>query len=505
MKKLILPLLLLTTSSAALAGGWLTNTNQNIAFLRNPARDGAIGIDGVYSNPAGVIFLPQGLHISLNIQSAYQNREVTSTFAPFAYGTANNGQAEKLFKGDAQAPVVPSIQIAYNHNRWSYSFNFAIGGGGGKCAFKHGLGSFESQASLLPLLGADLGITQYSLDSYMRGRQYYYGFQIGAAYKITDNLSAFVGGRLIYATANYYGYMRNICVNNPTGEGMVNASELFSSLATSYSQLSGQYSEAGYTEAATTYAQAATQMATLAAATEDVSLNCDQTGWGFTPILSLDWKIGKFNFAVKYEFKTKIRLDNRSANSASAERLESLQSFMDGVTIKQDIPALLTLGTQYQPIPTLRLMAGFHYYFDKQASQENDTQKYLKSGSREILAGIEYDINKRLQISGGWQNTHFGTSDEYIKDISFNVNSNSVGLGLGIQATKHVKVNIAYFHSFYRDYKRTESDYNNISNTLLMALDEETVAAYVASGALSGTDSFTRKNKVFGLGVDLSF
>lgn len=505
MKKLILPLLLLATSSAALAGGWLTNTNQNIAFLRNPARDGAIGIDGVYSNPAGVIFLPQGLHISLNIQSAYQNREVTSTFAPFAYGTANNGQTKKLFKGDAQAPVVPSIQIAYNHNRWSYSFNFAIGGGGGKCAFKHGLGSFESQASLLPLLGADLGITQYSLDSYMRGRQYYYGFQIGAAYKITDNLSAFVGGRLIYATANYYGYMRNICVNNPTGEGMVNASELFSSLATSYSQLSGQYSEAGYTEAATTYAQAATQMATLAAATEDVSLNCDQTGWGFTPILGLDWKIGKFNFAVKYEFKTKIRLDNRSANSASAERLESLQSFMDGVTIKQDIPALLTLGTQYEPIPTLRLMAGFHYYFDKQASQENNTQKYLKSGSRELLAGIEYDINKRLQISGGWQNTHFGTSDEYIKDISFNVNSNSVGLGLGIQATKHVKVNVAYFHSFYRDYKRSETDYNNISNTLLMALDEETVAAYVASGALSGTDSFTRKNKVFGLGVDLSF
>ncbi len=35
-----------------------------------------------------------------------------------------------------------------------------------------------------------MGINSYSLDSYMRGRQYYYGFQIGAAYKITDNLSA---------------------------------------------------------------------------------------------------------------------------------------------------------------------------------------------------------------------------------------------------------------------------------------------------------------------------
>lgn len=37
----------------ALAGGLLTNTNQNVVFLRNPARDAAIGIDGVYSNRPG--------------------------------------------------------------------------------------------------------------------------------------------------------------------------------------------------------------------------------------------------------------------------------------------------------------------------------------------------------------------------------------------------------------------------------------------------------------------
>ena len=52
----------LIVSDLTFAGGLLTNTNQNIAFLRNPARDGAIGIDGVYSNPAGVAFLNQGLH-----------------------------------------------------------------------------------------------------------------------------------------------------------------------------------------------------------------------------------------------------------------------------------------------------------------------------------------------------------------------------------------------------------------------------------------------------------
>lgn len=66
----------MTTTIPITAGGLLTNTNQNIAFNRNMARDGAIGIDGVYSNPAGVAFLPNGLHLSFNIQNVYQTRTI---------------------------------------------------------------------------------------------------------------------------------------------------------------------------------------------------------------------------------------------------------------------------------------------------------------------------------------------------------------------------------------------------------------------------------------------
>ena len=50
---------MLAATTSANAGGILTNTNQSIDFLRNPARDAAIGLDGVYSNPAGVAFLPE--------------------------------------------------------------------------------------------------------------------------------------------------------------------------------------------------------------------------------------------------------------------------------------------------------------------------------------------------------------------------------------------------------------------------------------------------------------
>ena len=68
----------LVAASSVQAGGILTNTNQNISFNRNFARDGVIAIDGVYSNPAGVAFLGKGFHLSLNIQNVYQTRTIVS-------------------------------------------------------------------------------------------------------------------------------------------------------------------------------------------------------------------------------------------------------------------------------------------------------------------------------------------------------------------------------------------------------------------------------------------
>ncbi|MBR2235462.1 MAG: transporter, partial [Prevotella sp.] len=79
-------LLLASNVATAMAGGILTNTNQSVSFLRNPARDAAIGLDGVYSNPAGVAFLSEGLHLGFNWQYAHQTRTITSTNPLFALG-----------------------------------------------------------------------------------------------------------------------------------------------------------------------------------------------------------------------------------------------------------------------------------------------------------------------------------------------------------------------------------------------------------------------------------
>lgn len=541
--------LLFGLTSATFAGGLLTNTNQNVAFLRNPSRDAAIAIDGVVSNPAGVAFLKDGIHLSVNIQNAHQTRDVTSTFGPFVYGDGNTGTTKK-YSGKADAPIVPSLQAAYNKNNWSFQFNFAITGGGGKCEFDKGLGSFESTVALLPLLSHTLPsmagqmglsidgmptIDSYRMNTYMRGRQYYYGFTLGAARKINDNLSVYAGVRAMYGTANYYGYVKDVEVN--VGGNWVPASETFKNYSNANAQAyavaakaAGESIANGNLEAAAQYKNEAQNAYTkavlyqaLGTATEDVTLNCDQWGLGFAPIIGVDYKTGKFNFAAKYEFKTRMRLHNRSANSASADNIAMLAKYKDGNKVEDDSPALLTVGAQYEILPSLRISAGWHHFFDKDGHMYEHHEQLLGGDTNEYLAGIEYDINKTIQASCGFQKTCYDFTDDYMEDISFNVSSWTFGVGVGIKLKENMKLNLAYFQTNYGDYTTAEtSDFNNqsavvggiIAPVVARLTESEEMGAIaaqsakdalVSSGALKGSNSFTRTNRVFGIGLDICF
>ena len=490
--------LLTTMALAAQAGGTLTNTNQNIHFLRNIARDGAIGIDGVYSNPAGVIFLGEGFHLSLNLQNARQTRTIDSRFPLFVFNAENPGNESHHFKGNADAPIIPSVQAAWNKGRWSWQFGFAITGGGGKCQFDDGLGSFERIVSGIPALAAPsvnklyqqlaaAGIpgmgnhamgNSYAYDSYMRGRQYYYGFTLGGAYKLNDNLSVYGGLRLLYGSANYYGYVKNISIEHIDGgqSQMVNASQHFTELAASLNYYAGMMEQMGNTAARDQLTAAATAATALGVQTQDIELNCDQTGWGVAPIIGIDYKAGRLNLAAKYEFKTKMRLKNKSANSESAKSISMLDKYADGKRVAEDSPAMLTVGAQYELLPSLRVMAGYHHYFDI------DTKQYTKNmlgDSNEYLFGAEYDINHRIQVSAGVQRTQYDFKDDGMNDISFNVSSYSYGLGVGVNVTEKIKVNAAWFQTLYDDYNKSYE-----------------------VGGLPTADCFTRTNRVIGIGVD---
>lgn len=488
-KKTLFGIAMLIVSIPTFAGGFLTNTNQNVMFLRMLARDASTRIDAVYSNPAGLAFIGggDGLHLSLNVQSAYQTRKITSTFAPFAYGVQNAGSDTKLFKGEASAPFIPSFQAAYKNGDWVFSGSFAVTGGGGKATFNSGLASFESIISMLPVFGQSLGINRYDVDSYMEGSQFFYGLQLGVTYKINEHFSAFLGGRMNYVNNNYTGYLRNIQINMPGSENMVPASDAFKGLAAQIPD-----------DAPAEMLQQKALLGMLAEATADKELDCDQKGWGLTPIIGLDFKYDKLNVGVKYEFNTNLNVENDTRINTTG-----FPAYDHGINTPSDIPGLLTVGVSYELLPTLRASVGYHHFFDKQADMANDKQKLLSAGTNEYLAGIEWDVHKRIQISGGMQRTKYGLTDDYMEDISFVTSSWSFGFGAGIKLAKNLNLNIAYFWTNYEDYTRQSGDYNNMSQKLQNIGLPESVAAQLPK--LPGTDVFTRTNKVFGVGIDYKF
>ena len=437
MKRIYLSICVTAIALNSFAGGLLTNTNQNATFLRNPARDAAIAIDGVYSNPAGVAYLEEGFHLLLSWQAAWQKRQITSNFAPYKLGGDIDGSKE--FEGKASAPIIPSFQAAYIlNNKWSISAQFAIGGGGGKCQFEEGLPMFEKMVGYK--LGNQFGENlPYTLNQSLTGEQYFYGLQIGAAYKIIDKVSVFAGVRGVLANCSYTGYIKNITIGGND--------------ATYYATLSQQ---------------AAVMMG-------DYTLDCNQSGFGITPIIGVNVNLGKLNLAAKYEFRTKIELENESNNSINVDQL--LSAYTDGSKVRSDIPSLLTIGAQYSVLPSIRIGAGFHYYWDKNAKGTA-----IKEGKNtwEAILGAEWDINNNWLVSVGTQRTQYGFADQDITDLSYNVNSTALCIGGAYKFNERMKLNFGYMHSFYNNH--------------------------IVKGEVAGmSDIYTRENDVVGVSFDIRF
>jgi hypothetical protein len=558
-QKTALAALLLAMATTTQAGGLLTNTNQNIAFNRNFARVGAIGIDGVYFNPAGVAFLDQGFHLSLNFQNVYQTRQITSAFSvpafantPYEYPFTLNGgdktDGSKFYEGKASVPILPSFQVAYNKDKWSFQAGFGLTGGGGKASFNEGLPSFERQIAILPalinqqlptfstLLGQqETPATSYSMQSYMSGHQYNFGLQLGVAYKINENLSVFGGARFNYIYNKYEGNITNISADvNGNNQNLYEyfgskaklltekAAALQAQAVAAKTQADAYQAQANAATDPTAKAQlqaAANQYAAGAqqasAGAKMVSAGADklnsskelvkdryvevsQRGWGITPILGIDYRTGKWNFAARYEFTTKFNIENNT-------KRDDTQKYENGVNTPNDIPGILALGAQYEVLKNLRVMAGYNHYFDKDARMDNNKQRFLKHNTQEFLAGVEWDINPSVTVSAGGQRTLYGLGDgKYLTDLSFVTSSYSFGVGAKIKVAKNAHLNVAYFFTNYSKFTKNYEDAITIGREQVTQPDG-TISVQPKTLATKNTDIFTRTNKVLGVGLDIDF
>ena len=103
----------------------------------------------------------------------------------------------------------------------------------------------------------------------------------------------------------------------------------------------------------------------------------------------------------------------------------------------------------------------------------------MVKNTTEILFGAEYDINQRFEVSAGLQRSMYDQTDLNVSDLSFSMTSFCYGLGIGVRVSPAIKLNAAYFQTFYDDYTKT--------------VPNQSVTTY------------SRTNRVIGLGIDISF
>ena len=457
MTKKLLLIAAVALATRATAGGLMTNTNYHVAFDRMMARGASTEIDAAYSNPAGLVWGYDGFQLSIDFQKPWQNRDIEC-----------NGVK---YPGKASAPIVPALFASYKKDRLAVSSMIGIVGSGGYVKFNNGIPMFS-----VPVAATLAGnsITQgYALDTKMEGKQYIYGGQVNVAYRLSDNFSASVGMR-----ANYYdGFTRGHLT------------------AVAGNQLAGMLQQVG-------------MLPTGKADLVNMQLDCNQTGWGFAPIVGFNTHIGPLTVAARYEFRTKLKTKNDTKQliigsmgqdvdiKAMAEKIGTQQTvaalsqttlsamapkigeYLPDEETRYDMPALLSLAVGYEFTDKLRVTAEYHFFDDKNAKMSGDRQKELKSGTNEYLIGAEYDINDRFTVSLGGQRTDYGLSDGYQQNTSFACDSYSIGLGGAWNVTDKIRLNAGYFCTIYSDYTKT--------------------AAY-------GQETFSRTNNVVGVGVDFKF
>jgi long-chain fatty acid transport protein len=444
MKKIVLCSLLLAASfTSALAGGLVTNTNHSAAFLRNPARMASLELDAVYYNPAGVAFLQKGFHIGLNNQSAFQSRNVTATIQSNTF-VPPTAMENSLYEGKIASPVIPSLHFAYVADRWSISSHFGVPGGGGKLDYENGLPMFDVMVrqmiygnvkALYMENGAPESVANEqafgaagaaTVNSAFSGQTYLFGWQVGGTYKLTDNLSAYAGARLLMANAKY--------------EGSV------------YYELSGQE--------------------------QSMELLTEQSGFGIAPIVGLDYKLDRLNLAVKYEFGSNIEVENSTSSfPAQFDGVDALARFKDGVKSQMDQPALLTAGAAYDLTHALKLSAGMHYYFDKNTDY-NGLEDEINNNTLEYMLGAEYALCHKLTLSAGVQLTKYDVTDNYNSNTGFMISSYSLGGGLKYSATDNLDLNLGVLWTNFDDYSKM-ANYNGIG--MLEQYERKNIAAGIGA------------------------
>ncbi|MDR1388447.1 MAG: outer membrane protein transport protein [Treponema sp.] len=414
---LLLSLVLLMTTSL-FAGSLDSLSNLSERFMMTTSRNAATDAADIAAyNPAGIVFMPKGLHVDLSVQ----------TLLKYYEQKANMGPSGKSFEQDLPTWALPNLYVVYNFGDvgpgiLGLYFTGGVPAGGGNLDWD---GTAGVNAQL-----AQMG-TPYSsvvASQSFKASSIYYGIGLGGAYSFLDEkMSVSLGGRLVIARRGF--------------------------------EMSGAFTGGGLNGMS-------------------ANVEFDYNALGFTPILGIDVRpIDKLTLAARYEYTTalKFKYDEKDISGTGAITAGTLRSILTGVGLEdgkkfnQNLPHTIGLGAEYQFTDAFALsLSGTAYLLNvtnlgkyKDGTNDKDINDLFGIGWEAALGGT-YKLNDSFKFGAGVMYTESGAKDSYFNkqgtllNASGNPPLDSIAIGLGAAYSFNfgLDVNLGMLYSQYlsKDY-----------------------------------------------------
>lgn len=428
MKKsiLLLSILFFTFLSCKVNAQMDNLANMSAEWMRMNNRNAALdAADIVNYNPAGLVFLKQGLHFNISNQTLIRQPEHT-----YDLGL---GDGEKSFSQDGIDPILPMFYVAYTKDKWSAYSGVYVSGGGASVNYPDGSISTDIMTKQILFttpapepfpVGTMLKDVYSDNEQSLEASSYYLTIPLGFAYKINDMFSFSVGGRYIKG------------INK-------------------------------------TQAELTLKDSPMGAPDQTIKIDYDANANGFGFVLGVNVAVNeKINFAAHYESKVKLDFENDVKEDGTG-------LFTDGAKNRRDLPAVINTGLSYKITDKLRTEINYNYYFQKNAEWGKTLEGTPLEEETSELAGdcytagiaFAYDLNAKLQLSCGTTYTHFGYANDADKEKYYSnlgwfealKNSNlNVGIGGAYKIIDNLNLNFGLGMTFWKD-----TDINSLSAQML--------------------------------------
>lgn len=432
-----------------------TIPNQSAHFVRMPSRESSTEIDAVFHNPAGLVELDEGFHLSINNQGLNQLSRVSSDYQHLR-------EVPTEYEGVASSLVFPSVFAAWRKGRIAISGGLMMVGGSGGATYTNLPEADAGIADAIPLMkslvalgnidaliesatGNNPGyarLTDYRFDFVSKGVGFSPGAQLGLSYQASKLFSVAFGVRFVQQFVSATSTLENVEVYNPNLDAWYHPGDYLRMVA----------SDPNLMEPfpAVLEATAGSLDVDLAPA----ELDMRQYGIGLTPIIGLGIRPSeRINVGIRYEHNTPMTLKTTINDGKDAGG-----RFVDGTETRADLPGFVTIGAGYKLSDRLTARVGMRYMFDTKTDWEG-RDSLINENYYELSIAGQYAFSEKVLVSAGYTYNRPNVDAEYQQETDFRLPGHTLAGGGAYAINERFLVNVGLMMTLFKPETNAYSDH----------------------------------------------